>query len=341
MRRLLLLLVIVGGGVLQSTVVAVPGRGWRHPRRAAHPHRADRAPQRAGVGLPRRLRGGAAPGRRPGADSWACRRSPRGWPASPWGSWSGRFWVTNPLVQVPGLVLLTVTEGLGRFLLLQMFHYPAAFGELDAPRDPAPGPLQRVDRHLVHPGRGRLRADAEALVAVSPAPSNRREAWGRRVLAPRGGQLPSASSPGGPALVPPGARRRPHAGAVGEEPHPDPPGGGAPRHPLRPERPRAGGQPARLHPLADPARDGGPEQVLARLAVLLKIPLGELHGGAREGARRLDPPGAGAPRPVAGGRHHGGRAQARAARASSWRSSPSASIPPAPSRPTCWATCGR
>ena len=42
----------------------------------------------------------------------------------------GRFWVTNPLVQVPGLVLLSVAEGLGRFLLLQMFHYPAAFGEL-------------------------------------------------------------------------------------------------------------------------------------------------------------------------------------------------------------------
>jgi hypothetical protein len=42
----------------------------------------------------------------------------------------GRFWVANPLVQVPGLVLLSVAEGLGRFLLLQMFHYPAAFGDL-------------------------------------------------------------------------------------------------------------------------------------------------------------------------------------------------------------------
>ena len=37
----------------------------------------------------------------------------------------GRLWVENPLVQVPGLVLLTVTEGLLRFALLQPFHYPA------------------------------------------------------------------------------------------------------------------------------------------------------------------------------------------------------------------------
>jgi rod shape-determining protein MreD len=42
----------------------------------------------------------------------------------------GRVWFANPLVQVPGLVLLTVAEGVGRFLLLQLFHYPAAFGEL-------------------------------------------------------------------------------------------------------------------------------------------------------------------------------------------------------------------
>lgn len=42
----------------------------------------------------------------------------------------GRFWVSSPLVQVPGLVLLTVTEGLARFFLLQFFHYPASLGEL-------------------------------------------------------------------------------------------------------------------------------------------------------------------------------------------------------------------
>ena len=39
----------------------------------------------------------------------------------------GRFWVASPLVQVPGLVLLTVAEGLGRFALLQFFHYPVSF----------------------------------------------------------------------------------------------------------------------------------------------------------------------------------------------------------------------
>jgi rod shape-determining protein MreD len=38
----------------------------------------------------------------------------------------GRFWVSNPLVQVPGLVLVSIAEGLGRFFLLQFFHYPAS-----------------------------------------------------------------------------------------------------------------------------------------------------------------------------------------------------------------------
>jgi rod shape-determining protein MreD len=42
----------------------------------------------------------------------------------------GRFWVANPLVQVPGLVALTVAEGLLRFGLLQLFHYPASLGSL-------------------------------------------------------------------------------------------------------------------------------------------------------------------------------------------------------------------
>jgi rod shape-determining protein MreD len=42
----------------------------------------------------------------------------------------GRFWVTSPLVQVPGLVLLTVAEGLARFSLLQFFHYPVSLGSL-------------------------------------------------------------------------------------------------------------------------------------------------------------------------------------------------------------------
>jgi rod shape-determining protein MreD len=42
----------------------------------------------------------------------------------------GRLSVANPLVQVPGLVLLTVAEGLLRFGLLQLFHYPASLPAL-------------------------------------------------------------------------------------------------------------------------------------------------------------------------------------------------------------------
>lgn len=42
----------------------------------------------------------------------------------------GRLWVANPLVQVPGLVALTVAEGVLRFGLLQLFHYPAGIGAL-------------------------------------------------------------------------------------------------------------------------------------------------------------------------------------------------------------------
>src|SRR5262245_15539008 len=44
----------------------------------------------------------------------------------------GRFWVGSPLVQVPGLVLLTVAEGLARYFLLQFFHFPASLGEMMA-----------------------------------------------------------------------------------------------------------------------------------------------------------------------------------------------------------------
>jgi rod shape-determining protein MreD len=42
----------------------------------------------------------------------------------------GRLWVASPLVQVPGLVLLTVAEGLMRFCVLQLFHFPASLGEM-------------------------------------------------------------------------------------------------------------------------------------------------------------------------------------------------------------------
>jgi rod shape-determining protein MreD len=46
------------------------------------------------------------------------------------GAAGGRLRVTQPLVQIPGLVLLTVGEGVARFMLLQLFRFPAPFGEL-------------------------------------------------------------------------------------------------------------------------------------------------------------------------------------------------------------------
>jgi rod shape-determining protein MreD len=46
------------------------------------------------------------------------------------GASAARLSATSPLVQVPGLVLLTIAEGLARFGLLQLFRYPAPFGEL-------------------------------------------------------------------------------------------------------------------------------------------------------------------------------------------------------------------
>jgi rod shape-determining protein MreD len=46
------------------------------------------------------------------------------------GALGGRLTVTQPLVQVPGLVLLTVAEGLARYAILQLFRFPAPLGEL-------------------------------------------------------------------------------------------------------------------------------------------------------------------------------------------------------------------
>jgi rod shape-determining protein MreD len=46
------------------------------------------------------------------------------------GRLGGRLWVHEPLVQVPGLVLLSLTEGLARYLLLRFFQFPGAFGDL-------------------------------------------------------------------------------------------------------------------------------------------------------------------------------------------------------------------
>ena len=41
-----------------------------------------------------------------------------------------RLSVSNPLVQVPGLVLLTLAEGVVRYGLLRVFHFPASFFDL-------------------------------------------------------------------------------------------------------------------------------------------------------------------------------------------------------------------
>src|SRR5262245_47587330 len=48
------------------------------------------------------------------------------------GASAARLSASSPLVQIPGLVLLTVAEGLVRFGLLQLFRFPAPFGELMA-----------------------------------------------------------------------------------------------------------------------------------------------------------------------------------------------------------------
>ena len=41
-----------------------------------------------------------------------------------------RLRVTQPLVQVPGLVLLSLAEGVVRFGLLKLFHFPAPFAQV-------------------------------------------------------------------------------------------------------------------------------------------------------------------------------------------------------------------
>ena len=46
------------------------------------------------------------------------------------GALGGGLRVTQPLVQVPGLALLTIVEGLVRFAFLKLFHFPVPFGEL-------------------------------------------------------------------------------------------------------------------------------------------------------------------------------------------------------------------
>jgi rod shape-determining protein MreD len=46
------------------------------------------------------------------------------------GTLGGGLRVTQPLVQVPGLVVLTIAEGVVRFALLKLFHFEVPFGQL-------------------------------------------------------------------------------------------------------------------------------------------------------------------------------------------------------------------
>jgi len=46
------------------------------------------------------------------------------------GALGARLSVGQPLVQVPGLVLLSIAEGLARYALLQLFHFPAPLGPM-------------------------------------------------------------------------------------------------------------------------------------------------------------------------------------------------------------------
>jgi len=129
MLRLMLLLVTVGGSVLQSTVVAVAGVAGVAPDvpLILTVLIALRYGSESGclAGFVAGLMQDAAGGGLVGVQALT-----KGLAGFGMGLLVGRFWVSNPLVQVPGLVMLSIAEGLGRFLLLQMFHYPAAFGDL-------------------------------------------------------------------------------------------------------------------------------------------------------------------------------------------------------------------
>jgi rod shape-determining protein MreD len=46
------------------------------------------------------------------------------------GALGGRLHIAQPLIQIPGLVVLTIGEGIGRFCLLKLFRFPAPFTEL-------------------------------------------------------------------------------------------------------------------------------------------------------------------------------------------------------------------
>ena len=111
--RLLLLLLIVSGGVLQSTLVAARGVGGVTPdvplilTVLIALRNGPESGCLAGfvAGLLQDATGGGLVG---------VQALTKGLAGFGMGLLVGRFWVTNPLVQVPGLVLLSVAEGLGR-----------------------------------------------------------------------------------------------------------------------------------------------------------------------------------------------------------------------------------
>ena len=165
---------------------AGPGAAHRR-RRARHPaHRGRPAGPAPGPGV--RLRGRVH--RRvcsrtpPPAACSACRRFTKALIGFGIGALGGRLRVSQPLVQVPGLVLLTIAEGLARFALLKLFHFPAPFVERDDLRGPAAGALQRLPRRRAGAGADLVRVDAGAHDVSDPR------------LGYLGGRMPGRPDPG-------------------------------------------------------------------------------------------------------------------------------------------------
>ena len=105
----------------------------------------------------------------------------------------GRLSVANPLVQVPGLVLLTVAEGLLRFGLLQLFHYPASLSCAARGRDPPAGAVQRCPRRRLSGGHDRRGSGARADRSGARRGDDRPAPW-RADRGPGGTHGASASS---------------------------------------------------------------------------------------------------------------------------------------------------
>ena len=156
--------------------------------------------------------------------------------------------VTRPIVPVGLAVLATIVDGLLRFALLQLFHYPAPLGEIFTPGHRSPGGVQRHPgrRALAWPAAGCCRADDPRPRAAPVAPAVPAAAPGLRAghrVSP--GRAPARESPdperraAGRALGPrtgsgSGRLRRPAGScstgraAAGREPAGVHAGGGAP-----------------------------------------------------------------------------------------------------------------